>query len=98
MCGFHKFNLIICLFDLNYVHLVVFVITFFPFSFSLFSFGTFFVLSSLICLFDLTRLKRLILTLQLILQRLHKIDQVWETSKEFHLSSLSSLPLTLSND
>ena len=56
------------------------------------------MLSSLSFLFDSTRPKGLILTLWLLLQELHKTDQVWETSDEFHQSSLSSLPLTLSND
>ena len=56
------------------------------------------MLSSLSFLFDSTQPKGPILKLWLLLQELHKTDQVWETSDEFHQSSLSSLPLTLSND
>ena len=54
------------------------------------------MLSSLSFLFYST--KGLILKLWLLLQEFYKTDQVWETSDEFHQSSLSSLPLTLSND
>ena len=45
------------------------------------------MLSFLSFLFDSIRPKGLILTLWLLLQELHKTDQVWETSDEFHQSS-----------
>ena len=56
------------------------------------------MLSLLSFLFDSTLPKGLILTLRLHLHGFHKTDEVWKTSNEFHLSSLSSLPLTFSND